>query len=93
MISHVPQIFSLMQNYPNPFNPTTNIQFSIPNFQFVSLKVYDALGREVATLVNENLEAGYYQRTFNANNLASGVYFTRLQSNGKQMMKKMLLVK
>nr|MCU0405534.1 T9SS type A sorting domain-containing protein [Ignavibacteriaceae bacterium] len=84
-----PDGFMLFQNYPNPFNPTTNIGFRISNFEFVSLKVYDVLGREVATLVNEELAAGSYEINFSdtdgsasggdAYNLPSGVYFYQLK--------------
>ncbi len=72
--------FVLLQNYPNPFNPTTNIEFRIGNFGFVSLKVYDLLGREVATLVNEELKPGSYRRVFGGSGLASGVYLYRLRA-------------
>jgi hypothetical protein len=75
-----PEEFTLEQNYPNPFNPTTNVGFRIADFGFVSLKVYDVLGNEVATLVNENLQAGRYETTFDASGLASGVYFYRLSA-------------
>lgn len=86
--------FVLYQNYPNPFNPTTTIGFTVRVSGFTTLKIYDAMGREVAMLVNENLNAGEkYHKTFDASKLASGIYFTRLQSNGKQMMKKMILMK
>jgi hypothetical protein len=74
-----PSTFYLGQNYPNPFNPTTNFEFRISNFGFVSLKVYDALGREVTTLVNEEMLPGVYEVTFDARNLASGVYLYRIQ--------------
>jgi hypothetical protein len=74
-----PKYFGLAQNYPNPFNPSTNIKCQIPNSNFVSLKVFDILGREVATLVNEQLRPGTYEVTFSADGLASGVYFYRLQ--------------
>ena len=67
--------YSLSQNYPNPFNPTTNVQFSIPNVQFVTLKVFDILGKEVATLVNEKLNAGTYEATFNARNIQAEFIF------------------
>ena len=76
----VPDIFELMQNYPNPFNPNTTIRFKIPSSKYVILKVYDVLGREAATLVNENLKAGEYSVNFNAANLTSGVYFYKLSA-------------
>ena len=88
-----PADFNLAQNYPNPFNPTTQINYSIPSSQKVVLKVYDELGREAATLVNENQAAGNYTVDFNASNLASGVYFYRLQAGDFVQMKKMVLMK
>jgi len=89
----VPSSFKLYQNYPNPFNPTTNIEFRIVDFGFVSLKVYDVLGREIATLVNEEKRAGSYKVEFNGSNLSSGVYFYRLNSGSFVSTKKMLLIK
>jgi hypothetical protein len=89
----IPKIFSLEQNYPNPFNPTTSIKFSIPKGGFVELKVFDLLGREVATLVQDPFEAGTYSVTFEASKLASGVYFYTLVSGDFKDTKKMLLVK
>lgn len=74
-----PGSFSLNQNYPNPFNPTTTISYQLPIDSFVSLKIYDVLGREVETLVDERQTAGSHLVTFKANNFASGVYFCRLQ--------------
>lgn len=85
--------YRLAQNYPNPFNPTTNISYVLPKAENVSLKVYDVLGREVATLVNEVKAAGAYTVPFNASNLASGVYFYRLQAGSFVQTKKMMLVK
>jgi photosystem II stability/assembly factor-like uncharacterized protein len=92
--------FELQQNYPNPFNLTTNIGFRIAylpdgkvGFGFVSLKVYDVLGNEVATLVNEEKSAGEYKIEFNAYNLPSGVYFYRLQAGSFNQIKKMILIK
>jgi len=85
--------FRLAQNYPNPFNPTTNITYVLPKTENVSLKVYDVLGREVATLVNEVKPAGAYTVPFNASNLASGVYFYKLQAGSFVQTKKMMLVK
>lgn len=89
----IPQVFELHQNYPNPFNPTTNIQFSIPGTEFVSLKVYDAIGREVATLVNEVKEAGIYEITFHGDKLSGGVYFYTLKTGVFRQTKKMNLIK
>jgi len=92
-----PVEFELSQNYPNPFNPTTTITFSIPlsveRLHATSLRVYDVLGREVATLVNETLPAGVYVRTLNASNLASGVYFYRLQSGSFITTRRMTLLR
>ncbi len=89
-----PMEFSLAQNYPNPFNPSTTLGFTIPVSGLTTLRIFDALGREVSTLVNEHLEAGvYYQRTFDASHLASGVYFARLTNGGASQMKKMSLIK
>ena len=76
----IPSEFSLMQNYPNPFNPTTTIKYQIPTDSKVSLKIYDILGREVATLVNEVVNAGTYSTPFNSTRLASGVYFYRIEA-------------
>ncbi|MCH7723742.1 MAG: T9SS type A sorting domain-containing protein [Bacteroidetes bacterium] len=84
--------FELFQNYPNPFNPITNIRFQTANFGFVSLKVYDVLGNEIRTLVNEEKPAGEYQVTFNGSNLASGIYVYRIKTNGKIISKKMTLL-
>ena len=83
----------LEQNYPNPFNPVTNFKFSIANCQLTILKVYDVLGREVATLVNEVKQAGTYTVRFDASNLASGVYLYRLKSGNLVDVKKFVLLK
>ncbi|MEO8169154.1 MAG: T9SS type A sorting domain-containing protein, partial [bacterium] len=88
-----PGAFRLDQNYPNPFNPSTTIKFQIPRAGDVSLKVFDVLGREVSVLANEKLEAGRYQRTFDAAGLASGVYFYRLQAGGFTLTKRLLLMR
>ena len=89
----VPQTFALEQNYPNPFNPSTAISYQLPVAGNVSLKVFDMLGKEVATLVNARQEAGAYTVNFNANNLSSGVYFYRLQAGNFVQTRKMMLVK
>lgn len=78
----VPLTFGLSQNYLNPFNPTTTIRYALPTTSRVSLKVYDVLGREVASLVDEEKAAGEYKVQLDANNVASGVYFYRLQAIG-----------
>jgi len=89
-----PQSFILSQNYPNPFNPITSIKYTIPSASRVSLKVYDILGREVKTLVDEEKSAGDHTVTFDGSNLPSGTYFYRLQANsGFVRTKKMVLVK
>ncbi len=88
-----PSNYSLDQNYPNPFNPSTTINFTIPNSDFVTLKVYNILGSEVATLVNENLSAGSYRFNFDARNLASGVYLYELTAGNFREIKKMNLLK
>jgi hypothetical protein len=85
--------FALSQNSPNPFNPTTNIQYSIPKASHVSLKVYDVLGNEVATLVNEELSSGVYNSKFVASTLSSGIYFYTLTANNFTATKKLMLVK
>ena len=89
----VPTEYTLSQNYPNPFNPTTNIKFDLPKQGFVSLKVYDVVGKEVATLVNEVKSAGSYIVDFNGTGLSSGVYFYRLQAGDFASVKRMILVK
>ncbi len=89
----LPKEYSLGQNYPNPFNPTTTINFSLPKSCITKLEVYNLLGEKVKTIVNERLEAGAYHLKFNGNNLTSGIYFYRLQSDSYQKVKKMLLLK
>ncbi|MDP2039016.1 MAG: T9SS type A sorting domain-containing protein [Ignavibacteria bacterium] len=92
-LDEIPTGYELSQNYPNPFNPTTNIKFSIPEQGFVSVKVYNTLGQEVATLVNEVKSSGSYQVDFNASNLSSGIYMYTLRTEKMSLTKKMLLVK
>jgi hypothetical protein len=90
----VPMSFTLSQNYPNPFNPKTTIEFSLAEKSKVVLKVYDILGHEVVTLVDRELQAGVlYRIPFNASELASGVYFYQLRSEGAMQMKKLVLMK
>ena len=91
--NNTPVKFELQQNYPNPFNPTTSIAFTIPRAANTSLKVFNMLGQEVATLVNEFTTAGSHDVRFNATGLASGVYFYRLTSGDLTQIKKMSLVK
>jgi hypothetical protein len=85
--------FFLYQNYPNPFNPTTNIEFSLPNTDFVTLKIYNVLGEEVATLVSERLTAGKYKYKWDVGGLASGMYFYKLEAGNFMQTKKMLLIR
>jgi hypothetical protein len=92
-VSNLPGKFELVQNYPNPFNPTTTISFSLPHAANATLKVFNTLGEEVATLVNELTTAGSHTVQFNATGLASGVYFYRLTSDDLTQSMKMLLVK
>ncbi|NNG27997.1 MAG: T9SS type A sorting domain-containing protein [Ignavibacteriaceae bacterium] len=85
--------FKLYQNYPNPFNPSTTISYQIPQQEFVTLKVYDILGNEIAVLVNENETAGNYEVNFNASSLPSGIYFYQIKAGSFIETKKMVLVK
>ena len=89
----IPCSYKLFQNYPNPFNPATNIRYQIQKSSFVNLRVYDLLGREVATLANEKLNAGEYEAAFDGSNLPSGVYFYKLTTGDFTEIKKMLLIK
>lgn len=91
--SFAPKTFSLLQNFPNPFNPSTTIRYQLPANCFATLRVYDVLGREIKTLINEKQIAGDHSVTFNASNLPSGVYFYRLTSPGINQVKKMLVTK
>jgi hypothetical protein len=91
--TEVPSEFSLEQNYPNPFNPVTKINFSIPKASFVSLKIFNVTGREVAELVNSELKAGVYESEFNAANLSSGIYFCRFNAGNFTDIKKLMLIK
>jgi Secretion system C-terminal sorting domain/Endonuclease/Exonuclease/phosphatase family len=91
--NNLPNEFQLEQNYPNPFNPSTSIQYTISSNQFVSLRVYNVLGKEVATLVNEEKSEGTYTVYFNAENLSSGVYFYKLSNQYSTQIRKMILLK
>jgi hypothetical protein len=91
--TQTPATYKLSQNYPNPFNPTTNINFSISKAGFVNIKVFDILGREVATMVSQEMNPGNYNYRFDAKNLASGLYFYKLEVNGFSEVKKMTVVK
>ncbi|MFV1885141.1 MAG: T9SS type A sorting domain-containing protein [Balneola sp.] len=89
----LPKVFTLHQNYPNPFNPSTNISFELTESGPVKLTIYNLLGQEISTLVNERLNAGSYDFTFDASGLASGIYLYRIQSNSMVLTKKMMLLK
>ena len=89
----IPNEFYLFQNYPNPFNPTTNITFTLPSRSYALLKIYDVIGREIATLVNSVKEAGTYTTTWNAQDCPSGVYFYRLTVGSYTMTRKLLLLR
>ena len=91
--SSIPGGYKLFQNYPNPFNPTTRISYSIPKSSFVSLKIYNALGQEVADLVNEEQQPGNYSLSFNASALSSGVYFYKINAGSFSNTKKFILLK
>jgi hypothetical protein len=88
-----PEYFQLYQNYPNPFNPVTTITFSIPSRSFVSLKIFDALGKEVANLISSELSKGTYSQQWSADGIASGVYFYRLQAGSYAETKKLILLR
>ncbi|HEY6435869.1 MAG TPA: T9SS type A sorting domain-containing protein, partial [Ignavibacteriaceae bacterium] len=89
----IPNEISLEQNYPNPFNPTTTINYQLPEKNHVSLKVYDILGNLVSTLVDQDMEAGYYSVNWDASQLASGIYIYRISSSSFVSTKKMILMK
>ena len=91
--TNVPKVFALRQNYPNPFNPMTNIEFDLPKSEFVRLIVFNTLGQEVKTLVNETKQAGSYRVDFDASNLPSGAYFYRIIAGDFVQTNKMILVK
>jgi hypothetical protein len=88
-----PESYGLLQNYPNPFNPTTSIRYSVPELTKISLRVYDVLGNEIATLVNEQKERGVYTIKFDASQLVSGIYLYRLQAGSFIETKKMILLR
>jgi len=89
----LPFEFSLSQNYPNPFNPVTIVTYALPVDTHTHLKIYDILGREVISLVDENMPAGYHQSTFDASGFSSGVYFYRMEAGSFASVKKLLLLK
>jgi hypothetical protein len=93
-VGMAPRVFSLDQNYPNPFNPTTTMEFTLPSNGRAALKIFDVLGREVATLFDGLTNAGeYHEVRFDASRFSSGIYFARLEFNGKHLVRKMLLLK
>jgi len=92
-VAETPARFELLQNYPNPFNPSTVIQYKLAKTGSVRLTVYDLTGRQVSTLVNQTQGAGVYVVRFNASQLASGIYFYRLQTDGFNQIRKMLLIR
>jgi hypothetical protein len=91
--SEIPLAFNLNQNYPNPFNPSTKIDFQISMKEHVTLKIYDMLGREIATLVDEQKPAGRYSVRYNAGMLTGGVYFYRIIAGNFVETKKLILLK
>ncbi|HLP81397.1 MAG TPA: T9SS type A sorting domain-containing protein [Nitrosomonas sp.] len=92
-LHEVPASIVLSQNYPNPFNPSTTISFNLPSKMFVTLKIFDLIGREVSTLASEELPAGYYSKQWNASGFPSGVYFYRLQANAFSETKRLTILK
>jgi hypothetical protein len=90
---NLPSTYNLEQNYPNPFNPSTKLNFSVPTAGLVSIDVFDAIGKKVTTLVNEQMNAGNYSVDFNAVNLPSGIYFYKMASNNFSATRKMILIK
>jgi hypothetical protein len=91
--SIMPEGYSLDQNYPNPFNPTTTIEISIPKSEYVTLKIYNLLGQELATLVSEKLKAGNYKFSWDARELASGVYMYKMKTGEFTGIRKMILLR
>jgi hypothetical protein len=92
-ISEMPLNYELRQNYPNPFNPVTTIKYEVPSNGIIALRIFDILGREVATLVNEQKQLGKYDVQWNASNNSSGLYFYRIQAGKFVETKKMILLK
>jgi len=89
----IPTVYALDQNFPNPFNPVTKINYQLPKNSFVMLIVYDVLGKQVASLVNEEQAAGVYQTTFDGSGLSSGIYFYKIQAGDFVETKKLVLMK
>lgn len=93
LIAKAPVNFELSQNYPNPFNPSTNIEYYVPEKSHISIKIFDIIGNEIMTLVNETKDKGYYKVKFDASSLPSGVYIYKLESNKVTLSRKMSLIK
>lgn len=91
--SNIPKWFKLYQNYPNPFNPQTLIKYQIPSAGFVRISIYNLLGQEIAQLVNEYKEAGYYNVQFDGSRLSTGIYIYKITTGTFREMKKMVLLK
>ncbi|MFA5403463.1 MAG: T9SS type A sorting domain-containing protein [Ignavibacteria bacterium] len=91
--TQLPKEFQLYQNYPNPFNPVTSIKFDIPNSSFVTMKIYDVLGKQIADIVNQDMEPGRYEVNWDGTNLASGIYFYRIEAKDFTKVMKMVLIK
>ena len=89
----IPQRYNLYQNYPNPFNPSTIIRYDLPKNEFVSLKIYNALGQEIVSLVNKVQDAGIHELPWNANDFSSGIYFYKLVAGEYSSTRKMMLIK
>ncbi len=89
----LPKNYSLSQNYPNPFNPTTTVKYSLPTSSLVKVKVFNSVGNQVATLVNEQEQAGYYRISFDGKDFSSGVYFLQFEANNFLRVEKMILLK
>ena len=89
----IPKGYSISQNFPNPFNPVTTIDFSVPKYSMVTIKVFDILGREITTLINENKSPGNYSVDFNATNLSSGIYVYTMECDEFFYSRKMAILK
>jgi len=90
---NLPTEYSINQNFPNPFNPSTKIQYGLPEYSLVTIKIFDLLGREVMTLVNEIKNAGRYEVTFKGENFSSGIYYYRIKAGNYEQIRKMILLK
>lgn len=89
----IPDYYKLYGNYPNPFNPETKIKFDLPEDNFITLKIYNSLGKEILTLVNELRNSGRYDISFDGTNLPSGIYYYRIKAGNFEAVRKMVLVK